>query len=157
MKCYNHPEKDSTGTCQRCGKALCRECSSKYTICLCDECFISEKNESIENATRHLNALTKEYVISALIGVIVCAFYFWFVDMGNKQIGLAQTMVTAFIVFCIPYGYVMMSKIINRLMPNLIVMGALMLFFYVFKLTGAVLLGCPAFIVTTVIYVFRFH
>jgi TM2 domain-containing membrane protein YozV len=27
MKCYTHPEKDAIGTCERCGRGVCPECS----------------------------------------------------------------------------------------------------------------------------------
>ena len=45
MKCFNHEDREAAATCQRCGKGLCRACASKYTPCLCDECFEAIQNE----------------------------------------------------------------------------------------------------------------
>lgn len=45
MKCFNHEEREAAATCQRCGKGLCKECASKYTPCLCDDCYEAIQNE----------------------------------------------------------------------------------------------------------------
>ena len=39
MRCFNHEDREAVASCQKCGKGLCKECASKYTPCLCDECF----------------------------------------------------------------------------------------------------------------------
>ena len=46
MKCFNHEDREAVATCQHCGKALCKACASKYTPCLCDECFQALQEEA---------------------------------------------------------------------------------------------------------------
>ena len=38
MNCYYHNHKDAVGTCQDCGKGLCRECMDTFTIPVCESC-----------------------------------------------------------------------------------------------------------------------
>jgi len=41
MKCYIHENKDAAGTCQKCGKAICKECVVDYHgQMLCTTCVM---------------------------------------------------------------------------------------------------------------------
>lgn len=39
VHCYRHVNRSVAGYCTDCGKFLCLECASKYSPCLCDECY----------------------------------------------------------------------------------------------------------------------
>ncbi len=47
MKCYNHPEKDSVGSCNGCNKGLCKECASIFNVPLCKPCYIVDRASTI--------------------------------------------------------------------------------------------------------------
>lgn len=64
MKCFNHEEREAVATCQRCGKALCKECASKYTPCLCDGCYNAIQREKQIQAQNAENARKQKYIDS---------------------------------------------------------------------------------------------
>ena len=47
MKCYKHTEEEAVAQCSRCGKFLCKECTTKYKAIICDDCveYIQQKQE----------------------------------------------------------------------------------------------------------------
>ena len=47
MKCYNHPEADSVGSCNGCNKGLCKECASIFNVPLCKPCYIRDRAGTI--------------------------------------------------------------------------------------------------------------
>lgn len=38
MNCFNHPNQPAVAQCADCGKGLCRQCASQYTIPICQSC-----------------------------------------------------------------------------------------------------------------------
>lgn len=44
MKCSKHYERDAVSQCVDCGKALCPECTEKFTVPLCDQCALNRIN-----------------------------------------------------------------------------------------------------------------
>lgn len=83
MKCYYHEDRDAVGTCQDCGKALCRDCASKYTPVLCPDCAQRRQNQRVANQQerkrKHLASVEKEFkstlIPACVIGGIVFIFF----------------------------------------------------------------------------------
>ena len=67
MKCYNHPERDAVSTCSQCGRALCKECTDKYTPIMCDDCrkgYVEKQKQESQNEQREWNiGLIKQFII----------------------------------------------------------------------------------------------
>lgn len=64
MKCFNHEDREAVASCQKCGKGLCKECASKYTPCLCDECFARIQQQSAQQAQAAEENRKRKYIAS---------------------------------------------------------------------------------------------
>lgn len=82
MKCYYHEDREAVGTCQTCGKSLCRECASRYTPLTCEDCHREivarsinerEKQHQMDLATTKFD-LIKTLGIGCLFGIAYVAF-----------------------------------------------------------------------------------
>ena len=84
MKCFYHEKKDAVGTCQNCGKGLCKECAGKYTPCLCDDCAVNIKlTEENEKEQRRKDALidtTSEFIAAIIKGSIAVLIWYLIVN-----------------------------------------------------------------------------
>lgn len=106
MKCYYHIEREAVGTCQDCGKALCQDCASKYTPCLCTSCYqkrVDAREQQRANKKReHLYKTKKEFLLAIEFGVIIAVIVFavlhfvmgYKMNMGNWELVAASFFVT---------------------------------------------------------------
>ena len=91
MKCFYHTDREAVATCQRCGKALCRECAAKYNPCLCDECKsildAADRQAESDKRQKYLDALVdtrSEFIRACIAGVVVgLVFYSMFAGGGD--------------------------------------------------------------------------
>lgn len=115
MRCFNHEEREAVATCQRCGKALCKECASKYSPCLCDECAAAIRHEqqqktlSAEDQRRqkYKSALVdtkNEFIRALLLGVVIGLFFVW-LGLQNDGFQLLRTLFYFVFGLSIPFGW----------------------------------------------------
>lgn len=93
MHCYKHLNRTVAGYCSDCGKFLCSECASKYTVCLCDDCYNARISE---NKQQRRSSFTKKFFIGLLLSFIFMAFC--------ASNGLSELLPIAILVFFLPYG-----------------------------------------------------
>mgnify|MGYP003516603359 FL=1 len=147
MKCFNHEDREAVATCQRCGKGLCKECASKYTPCLCDECYQAIQTERgqefIRQDREHENAkqqalidTTSEFITAAIKGLI-CAVVFYFIFAAS---GSSSPIVEALWFFFVPYGWAFFTYL-SQWLPLIFLSGFLLYLWYVFKLIFAMITG----------------
>lgn len=120
MNCFNHEDKSAVGQCIDCGKFLCKECSSKYDIIICDECYQKrialqhqqeiqqqeEYNQAISNTKKDIIfRLVKSVVIFLVVLLITSS---WFESIGSK-------ILFAYFVAGFPYGLKSYNSLENRI------------------------------------------
>ncbi len=74
MKCYHHPDRDAVSTCSVCGKALCKECTDKYSPILCEKCheeLQAELDAQAAQQKKDNNRYTRGNVLSSFIYLAV--------------------------------------------------------------------------------------
>ena len=45
MNCYYHSESNAVATCTNCGKGLCKQCTDRFNIPICESCCLSALKE----------------------------------------------------------------------------------------------------------------
>lgn len=154
MKCYYHEERDAVGTCQDCGIALCKECASKYTPCLCPDCAKKRESkneiEKKRNKSDHLYNVKKEFwfamgrgLIVAIIILIISA------ATGITKDGLAPVVSTAIFGFFASFGW-MWSAPFKASIDGNVMMEILM---FVLRLAVSFFVGIPCCIFYIIKYV----
>jgi hypothetical protein len=96
MKCYKHYERDSVAQCIDCGKALCPECSNKFTKPICDQCEL----ERIANDRR---LLIKNSIIMVIMFIIGFSL--------NEGTPLATRLLAGYFFAGIPWGWSILTSI----------------------------------------------
>lgn len=93
MHCYLHPNRRVAGYCTDCGKFLCSECASKYSPCLCDDCYDTRLRNN--KASRR-----KLFFRRLIIGTIIAslAWGFSYDSLGDEAYILSG------VLFFLPYG-----------------------------------------------------
>lgn len=147
MKCFNHEDREVVATCQRCGKGLCKECASKYSPCLCEECHtaIMEdkatrkiKKENVKKQ-KYLDALVdtkSEFIKTCIWGVV------WVFILGSY----AGNSFSGIIFFFIPFGWKLLTYLQSFIPVSII--GSIIFWFawIIMKAMLSIIIGIPAFI-----------
>lgn len=116
MKCYYHVDREAVGTCQTCGKSLCKECASVYSPLTCEDCHrqmvAKSVNERERNKQKALTSSKKEIVKSIIIGLIFALLfsYIMFVDHNASTFTLRElepvnVALTLYTGFGFPFGW----------------------------------------------------
>lgn len=76
MNCYNHPTQTAVAQCQDCGKGLCSQCATTYSIPICNSCnksrISSERSRIIrELLVTFIGAFILTYLFSKLLSTPV--------------------------------------------------------------------------------------
>lgn len=82
MKCYHHPDRDAVATCSICGKALCKECTDRYSPIMCGSCYeeVRAEYESQESRKkRDFRRYSLGDVLSSLIYLAIGFGLAWLV------------------------------------------------------------------------------
>ncbi len=110
MKCFYHEDREAVGSCQSCGKSLCRECASAYTPLTCEDCHRSMVARSINEREKQKqldisnskSKIIRTLVVGTIFGVIMAGFMissgssleiviFWFFMGIGLPFGWSQT------------------------------------------------------------------
>ena len=93
MHCYLHPNRSVAGYCADCGKFLCSECASKYSPCLCDDCYNTRLSNN-KSARRKL--FFRRLIIGAIIALLAWGF-------SRESLG-DEAYIISGVLFFLPYG-----------------------------------------------------
>ena len=163
MKCFNHEDREAAATCQRCGKGLCRACASKYTPCLCDECFEAIQNEhraqqaaAVERRRQsRLDKLTfsrNDLILNCLLGAPFAIYTIYTLIAESYGFSLENILVIPWM-FCLPAGWRTMSKWIRlrEAGSKIIFIDTHSVIYMIIahlllRSAGALFLGIPAFL-----------
>lgn len=121
MKCFNHEDREAVATCQRCGKGLCKECASKYTPCLCDDCFeaIQKENHAQkvaaveqrkQNRLEQLSFTTGDLILNCVFGAIFLGFVIFCTASNGDGGVLLEGYYFLPVIFCVPAGWRVVSR-----------------------------------------------
>lgn len=156
MKCFYHEDREGVATCQYCGKSLCKECASRHTPCLCDECarILQRKEQECAHADRadkrqkYMDALVDtraEFIRTCLMGVLVSAIMTLIVMQDGDHTFFSLLLQSAAF-FCVPFGWKLLTYL-QSFIP-LVIVGSFWfwLWWVAFKTFFSVLIGIPALI-----------
>ena len=160
MKCYYHSNRDAVGTCQTCGKALCKECASVYTPVTCGDCHVmivtkarNEREKAKQDALINTSGEMKKAVI---IGVVAGLAISILLSMNSGNFDFVMAAFYFFVGFGLPFGWSLISHII----PNVIGRGyhatISMTIIYIVKFLLSAMFGIPAFIIQMVLLVTKY-
>ena len=162
MKCFNHEDREAVATCQHCGKALCKACASKYTPCLCDECFAALQQEAHaervaaaegqrQSGRERLSFSSGDLSLNCVLGAILTILAA-VANADNEYYSLLELAPLAPLFFCFPAGWRLVSRWVRAGEEQMGVVhtydesvgsliGGLL-----FKLAASWFLGIPAFL-----------
>lgn len=86
MKCAQHIEFDAVGTCNACGKGLCPDCISTFTIPLCEGCAISNNKQVARSLWMQMGMMVSLFLFS----------FFGFIDSMSFFPALVCSLLIAF-------------------------------------------------------------
>lgn len=96
MKCSKHYERDAVSQCIDCGKALCPDCTNKFSQPLCDQCALNRINAN------------KQLLVKNTI-IMIALFIFGFAS--NSGAGFFQRIFAGYFFAGIPWGWSILTKI----------------------------------------------
>ena len=147
MKCFYHEDREAVGTCQNCGKSLCRECASKYTPLTCEDCHREMVARSInEREKEKQEALASSK--SSILTTVIKGLIFGAVAIGlmllSKETDVKQYIWAFIFGWGLPFGWSLTKRIplfySNGEMENFFL--AIML--NIFKVIISCVVGIPA-------------
>lgn len=154
MKCYFHEDREAVGTCQSCGKSLCKECASRYTPLTCEDCHremvarsINEREKAIqENLVNTKYNLIKTLGVGCIFGAAFVALMFW-----SKETDVTQYILAFIFGVGFPFGWNA-----TKAFPIFISNGEMSNFFTaillnILKVIIACFVGVPVFIFKIVV------
>lgn len=121
MKCYYHETKEGVGTCQGCGKSLCKICIDQYESGLCESCENKKRKreeEEVLNKKNNLKAqaknnvevtkkqLKKTIIKSAIFGVIG-------IFIGSDSGSIGNIILFTYLFAALPWGWAFVKNAID--------------------------------------------
>ena len=70
MNCFNHPDQPAVAQCNQCGKFLCKECASKRTPVMCDECADLLQQSIQAEVQRKEKSENTVFIVSAVFFIL---------------------------------------------------------------------------------------
>jgi len=134
MNCYNHTVQPAVAQCPDCGKGLCGECVSLYSIPICTSC-------NKKRITSERGQIIKEMLLTFGVGALLAYFFYQWTNGGHSYPLLYNiiSFVIPFYVFSsiIP-GWKTLTSITPRVFLFLPIIGWLLYFLVKFILSVAV-------------------
>lgn len=121
MKCYYHEKKEAVGTCQGCGRSLCKICIDQYESGLCESCEIKRrkseeeeklnkkkqlKNQARNNVEVTKKQLKKTIIKSAIFGVIG-------IFIGSDAGNIGNIILFTYLFASLPWGWAFVKNAID--------------------------------------------
>ncbi len=164
MKCFYHEDRDAVGTCQSCGKSLCKECASKYTPVTCGDChvaMVAKARNDREAAKQDALINTKSEMIKALVIGIIAGVALLVLIFITEPSMLTTYWYAPIFYFAIAFGAPFGIAFITHYIPFFIVRGesggVVMIFIFLFKLVLALIIGIPAFLFQIIVLLIRYN
>ncbi|HPX07350.1 MAG TPA: hypothetical protein PK494_00700, partial [Tenuifilaceae bacterium] len=145
MNCFYHPETTIVATCQDCGKGLCSNCASNYTIPMCKQCYSLRKKNDFK-------IIRKEFAQVILIGALITFFIHGYsykfifdtnADLMSNPKFLGLYVLVIIVNFYYSMGIVVGWKTLNRLTPQIFLVLPLIgwLIYFIVKLYVSMFVG----------------
>jgi len=131
MKCFHHNDKEATATCQRCGKGLCFECTTRFSMLFCEDCILSYNKSVIAQMYKG-------------IAVTLIIFVGFMIILGNAKIssieslGFAKALIPAMMIAFTYWGWQFLSEKMRFLFFGNVIFW---FFYFVIKLSLANIVG----------------
>lgn len=135
MNCYEHPIQPAVAQCSDCGKGLCVECASRYSVPICSKC-----NRKRINGER--GQILQEMFLTFGLGILLGVLFARWVNEG-----LTSDLVYNVISYAIPIyifsGIVPGWKTLTRITPAVFLFLPIIgwLLYFVIKLGLAIAIG----------------
>jgi len=150
MNCYNHPTQTAVAQCSDCGKGLCSQCATAYSIPICNTCNESRiSNEKIR--------IIKELIFTIIFGVALAYLngkYIFFKDSSFS----VRTTVEYYIIFTYIFaGIVSGWKTLTSITPRMFLFLPLLgwVIYFVIKLSLSAVIGLVMLPIRTVRNIMR--
>jgi len=125
MKCSQHIERDAVSQCTDCGRALCPECTAKWSFPICDVC----------NYNRAEN--DKKLVIkNMLITIPLFVLGFWY---APDQAPFTMKLMFGYMLAGLPWGWSVLSRITSNIFLFLPIFGWFL--YFIVKLSISLFIG----------------
>ncbi len=164
MKCYYHANRDAVGTCQTCGKALCKECASVYSPVTCEDCHVkivakarNDREKAKQDALINTSSEMKKAVLIGVVAGLAIAFLLGRSNyMDNGTIDWTFAILNFIAGFSLPFGWTLVSHVIPRVVGRGEEAGMWIIVIFIIKVMASVIIGIPAFIIQMVMLAVRY-
>lgn len=145
MNCYNHPTQTAVAQCQDCGKGLCTQCATTYSIPICNSC-----NKSRISSER--NRIIKELLFTFIFGVGVAYLNGKYIFFKDASFSLETTIFYYIIFTYIFAGIVSGWKTLTAITPRMFLVLPIIgwLIYFALKLFLAFWVGLIMFPIRTI-------
>jgi hypothetical protein len=135
MNCYEHPIQPAVAQCPDCGKGLCTECATKYSLPICNTC-----NKKRINAER--SGIIKELLLTYGMGILLGVLFVNFAN-GERYLPLTTAIMLYVIFSYIFSGIVPGWKTLTRITPAIFLFLPIIgwVLYFIIKLALSLCLG----------------
>ena len=156
MNCYNHTDQSAVAQCSDCGRGLCPECASCYSIPICNTC---NKRRIADERNRIIQEMALTFGLGLLLTVLFLCFTLLYFTHGQLPNNPPQPYVVLSVMsfFYILSGITPGWKTLTRITPNVFLFLPLIgwLVFFYFKFVLALWLGIIMLPIRTVKNIYR--
>lgn len=144
MNCYEHPTQPAVAQCPDCGKGLCPDCASSYSVPICKKC--NAKRISTEKG-----AIIKELLLTYGLGILLGVLFTRWTDAGHSY-PLTHTIISYVVFSYVFSGIVPGWKTLTRITPAIFLFMPIIgwVLYFVIKLALSLCLGLVMLPVRTV-------
>jgi len=151
MNCYNHPMQVAVAQCSDCGKGLCHECATAYTITICNSCNSKRiHNERVDIFT--------ELVVTFAFGIVLAYLNAKYIFFDGDHSPSVKSLVWYYIFSVYTFsGIVAGWKTLTRLTPSVFLILPILgwLIYFVLKLFLSFWLGLIMLPIRTIRNIYR--
>jgi hypothetical protein len=150
MNCYNHITQSAVAQCSDCGKGLCPECASCYSIPICNMC--NKKRISGERSR-----IITEMLLTFGLGLLLTVLFLYFEHGQHPNNPIRLYVVLGVMFFYIFSGIIPGWKTLIRITPNVFLFLPLIgwLMFFIVKFILAIAVGLIMLPIRTVRNIYR--
>lgn len=135
MNCYDHPTQIAVAQCIDCGKGLCPQCATMYSISICNTC-------NKQRINKEKRTIIKSWLLTFVLGLVVMfvSGIFLFAPGAEHKFRYFGYPMLLWISFGMVPGW----RALNRITPNIFLILPLLgwVFYFVVKFLLALAIGC---------------